>query len=881
MSQTPTPPIAAGDPFRVRRPVLALLILAAAIALVLGLAVRGQFVYDDLLVVQRNPLLSSLANLPRIFGSSYWDFLDAESAARVGYYRPLTMTLLTATSVVGGGSAVAFHLVSLAVHTLASFAAYLVLSRLTRDERVGLLGALLFALHPVHVESVAWISGVADPLFALFGLLALHRFLRWRDAGSAGAPWGAALWLLFALLSKDAAVAVLPAAVALDLGRSREGEGRHAKGLRSLVRAWAPLLAATLVWYGMRVFAFEDWRAGFDRITTHFGVPAARLWTLRLELLGGFVRLALWPHPLDLFRPFVPELSPGDPHFIAAALAALGWAGACVWAWRRRLRPELALLLLLPAGVAPAVARVQALGTFPLSDRFLYLGVLGWVGLLAWWLVRRLPAGLTLPAALALLAVYAWRDVTRLPFWHDEETLFRTALAQQPRNPNVYWGLGRVLLQRYRHEGDPALLEEARRRFEEGMEWLDEARARDLKVFATKDDHLQMNLGLGWCLFFEAEQDPFHDYKPAEEVFRRVIAAYPMSERGYTGLGAALLRQNRFDEAAEALRTALEINPRSPEALHDMGQLLRLLGELDEAERMFRRAMEIRRDDFQDWMGLAQVLFARGKLDEAADLARRANALQPRFAAPFVLLATIANTRGRFADAERWLQRALELAPDSGLVHFEYAQVLAAQGRNEQALSHYEKAWRERGSFDFQVAYQYGRSLLLAGREEEAVGPLVRAYALRRNSPAGEALEQELTEFRKDDLTLQWSLASVSAQREEWDLAKRWCGRALAIAPQHGPSHYLMGVIERERGEPEAALEHFRDAATRMPDHYYSHLECGTTLLALERPKEALPWIERAATLLQQEQSFTPEQRKQQAERLDEALEKVRAATGD
>src|SRR5690606_4278641 len=136
----------------------------------------------------------------------------------------------------------------------------------------------------------------------------------------------------------------------------------------------------------------------------------------------------------------------------------------------------------------------------------------------------------------------------------------------------------------------------------------------------------------------------------------------------------------------------------------------------------------------------------------------------------------------------------------------------------------YMRAFELRGG-DFQVAYQYGRALLIEGRSDAARGPLVRAYHLRPAGALGERLHDELLALRPDDLTLQWNLASVSAQREEWDLARLWCERALELDGQHGPSHFLMGVVDRAQGRPLDARRSFEAAQRAMPGHYTTHVE--------------------------------------------------------
>src|SRR6187399_2197669 len=108
---------------------------------------------------------------------------------------------------VGGGEPWAFHVLSLVFHVAATLFAWRLALRLTRSPSTAFFAALLFGLHPVHVESVAWISALNDPLFGMFALASLDSFVRWREEDSVGSAWKAAVWFLAALLSKELAIA--------------------------------------------------------------------------------------------------------------------------------------------------------------------------------------------------------------------------------------------------------------------------------------------------------------------------------------------------------------------------------------------------------------------------------------------------------------------------------------------------------------------------------------------------------------------------------------------------------------------------------------------------------------------------------------------------
>src|SRR5262249_47125342 len=162
--------------------------------------------------------------------------------------------------------------------------------------------------------------------FGLFALLSLDAFVAWRDAGSEGFAWRAAAWLLPALLSKEMGAAVVPMAVAIDLGRSPR--------VPAIGRAYRPFAVSVAVYFLARVLVFGDVYAGFGRTTTDFGVVPSRLLQLRFEMLGGFLRLLAWPSRLNLFRPFRPELPLGD--FLLAIACIGAFCLLCWWLWKRR-----------------------------------------------------------------------------------------------------------------------------------------------------------------------------------------------------------------------------------------------------------------------------------------------------------------------------------------------------------------------------------------------------------------------------------------------------------------------------------------------------------------------------------------------------------------
>src|SRR5689334_4891302 len=169
----------------------------------------GQFVYDDRLQVVRNPTITSLANIPRMFVRSVWQFLNETDQAAAGpYYRPLFNIALIVNYALFGLQPFGWHLVSLLVHLAAVFLVYRLARRWGLARETGLAAALLFGLHPAHSESVAWVAALPDPMAAVFMLAALLLYERhYHGQRKSKALLGASIAFAFAaMLSKEVAV---------------------------------------------------------------------------------------------------------------------------------------------------------------------------------------------------------------------------------------------------------------------------------------------------------------------------------------------------------------------------------------------------------------------------------------------------------------------------------------------------------------------------------------------------------------------------------------------------------------------------------------------------------------------------------------------------
>ncbi len=815
--------------------------LAFLVSLALWPVFSAGFVYDDRLVVLRNPAVAG-ADLRAIASQPMWAFYSPEAEHSVGYWRPLATLLLSLTYQAAGPSPLPFHALSVGLHLAACAAAWALVRRLTRSDALGWWAAILFGLHPVHVESTAWISALGDPLYGLLALLALERHAAWRLRGSPGAPWAAGVLLVCALLAKELAVGALLCIPLVDL----------AVGARPFRwRAWTPYLAAIALYWAARALVFQDVLAGLDRTTTGFGVPHLRLLLLRGEILGDALWLMAWPADLRLFHPFVPDAGQAGLLLPLAVLAA--WAGACAWLHARGERLLLAAALLAVVPLLAILVRIEALGTFPLSERYLYLPVLGVALLCAAALPRILPRGLATAALLLVATAYGARAHVQARTWSDEQTLFRTAAAASPRVPYVRWEHGRILLEQYRASGDVRFLEGADREFAAALELLTAAQGGDGSIFAVREDHVQANVGIGWVLLYRAELEGERDFGPAADVFRLVTSRYPGSEEAWTGLGVAELARGNLDEARKALERALAENERFVEAHRNLGRLWMQRGDPARARASFEAALRWQPDQPDSLLLLGSALEAEGDDAGAARNFDRAAALAPRDARPRVHQALLAAKGGDLERAARELERAIDLDASNAEAHLAKGKVQAARGERHGALASFQRA-SDLAPLSFEANYNAGALLLALEGVPQAMPYLIRAYEHRPPGPAGETLATTIRNLPLASPEVFTLLATADADRGLYDSALAWLDDALVLAPDHGSALYLKGGMLKRKGDNAGALAAWTRACERMPDNFALHdsmagllMEMGDRDGALRHLEIALGILEKAA----------------------------------
>jgi tetratricopeptide (TPR) repeat protein len=433
------------DDRRRRWPVLCWsLLLLAAVAAVYSRVASFEFVhYDDLpYLLEGSPVRQGLTR-----GTIAWAFREPV----MFNWHPLTMLSYLLDAELWGMSPAAFHLVNVALHGANTLALFLLLRRLTGYEARSAVVAALFALHPLHVESVAWVAERKDVLSTLFLLLTIGAYASAVARPSLARRAGVALLFALGLMAK-AMLVTLPFVLLLvdfwPLGRfAPPGAGARAQlaRLRALALEKAPLFAlaaaACVVTYVVQQQAMER--------LEHLS-PAERLANAALSYLR-YLAMTVWPVRLGVFYP-MPTRIDLVQGALASALLVAGSTAVLRWAQRA---PWLFTGWFWYVGTLVPVIGIVQVGGQSHADRYTYVPLIG-IFVAAVWAaaeaVRGRPAAQRLAAVagaagLALLSVQTW---LQLAHWRNTETLYERALSVAPENPIMHYNLATLFREQAR-----------------------------------------------------------------------------------------------------------------------------------------------------------------------------------------------------------------------------------------------------------------------------------------------------------------------------------------------------------------------------------------------------------------------------------------------
>jgi tetratricopeptide (TPR) repeat protein len=639
------------------------LFLVVATLIAYGPAWPAEFVWDDEPNITGNPLLTAPDGLRRI-----WFTLDSPV-----HYFPLTFTTFYMERGLWGLNPAGYHLVNILLHAANALLLWRVLTRLRVPG--AWLAAAIFALHPVLVESVAWITERKNVLMGLFFLLTLVAWIKFIDE-HCKRPWRfyvLALVFYGLALSAKTTACTLPAALLLILWLEK-----MPINWRRLAQV-APFVAMGI---GMGLMAMWWERHHHDTEGKLFEIGLMERVLIASRAVWFYAGKLLWPANLtvDYTRWTISASDPGAYGWVAATAAL----GVVIWRARRWAgRSVEVAAAFFAATLSPMLGFIMhhMYRYSFVADHFQYLACIGPIALAAAGMeigLGRIAAGKRVlqpvlgAALLMVLGALTWKQCE---MYANEETLWQTTLRQNPNSSLAHASLGTAAFEN-------GQLDEAIAHFQKalainpnfaGIHYnlglcffqlgrMDEAIAHYKKEIEIQPDHTMAHNNLGLALARKGEMDE------AIAEYQKALAIEPDNGAAHVNLGAALLKKGKVDEAIAHLQKAVQIEPRIVGEQNNLGIAFAKKGEMTESIVHFQKAVEGDPHDAGACNNLAWLLATASDSSlrngaKALALAQQAGQLAGR-EDPMILqtLAAADAETGNFKEAIATARRALDLA---------------------------------------------------------------------------------------------------------------------------------------------------------------------------------------------------------------------------
>jgi Tfp pilus assembly protein PilF len=519
------------------------LIAATVLLIYTSTLQHGFVVWDDDTLVTRNPIVQtfSLENIARAF-SSY----DPE------LYVPLTIVSFQIEHALVGNAPLLYHLDNILLHILCVILLWRILEEMKIARAIAVIGALIFAVHPLNTETVAWVSARKDLLATAFAFTSILLHLQWRRNGQNTARWASLACGIAAMLSKAVAVPLPLILALLDWHEHRK--------LRDAIPHLFPMFIGSIVVTIIAVLGK----------TTNIGALTMTE-TILLATKSAVFLLAKWIWPQHLSIVYV-QTTPitFSPEFLLPSIVIACMIAGAVMVISHSRTP---LLCLAIAGLflLPTCANFWKAGQiYVTSDRYAYLPQLGLILFLAsaasWWIHTERKTQWAAMVALIPIIMFGWTAHARSLVWADSEALFRAALAENDASADMHFNLGVVLHQRGDREG-------AKREY-------DAAIARDPTMSKAHN-----NLGV-----LAREEG---DTARALAAFRAAIDANATNVEAINNVGTVLLDRGDTNGAIAQFQAAIAIDETFVQAYVNLGSAYGKQGRYEEGLREFARAAEL------------------------------------------------------------------------------------------------------------------------------------------------------------------------------------------------------------------------------------------------------------------------------------------------
>jgi len=714
--------------------------------------------------------------------------------------------------------------------------------------------AALFALHPLHVESVAWVAERKDVFSTFFWMLTMGSYVWYVERPGASRYLLILLFFILGLMAKPMLVTLPFVLLLLDywpLGRfqvkkpapvqisdeepPKDTKGKKIKAQRHtaknavqeneittydyqwlcalpLIREKIPLLVFAAASSVATIYAQQKAIYSFDVLPL-----TVRISNALISYVGYIVKM-FWPFNLAVLYPYYGVLS--------------GWKviGACLllvfisFMAIRMMRqfPYLIVGWLWYLGILVPVIGLVQVGSQSMADRYTYVPLIGIFIIIAWgvsdlaarWRYNKEALAVASAILLSILIVITWFQVR---YWSNSITLFKHAINVTENNSVAHNNLGNALAKK----GETA----------EAIDCL-------TKAVKINPDYTKAHNNIGDILVKQGRVDEAIGH------YTEALRINPNDAKVHNNLGSALVEQGRMAEAIDHFTSALKINPNYTKAHNNMGNILAKQGKVDEAIGHYTKALQINSNDAEAHYNLGITFVERGKTAEAIDCFTKALKINPGYVKAHNNMGNILAKQGKVDEAIGHYAEALRINPDDAKVHNNLGSALVEQGRTAEAIDHFTSALKTNPDYA-EAHYNLGNALARQGKLDEAIGHYAEALrinpdddearnnfkmALANLKKTGEDIErlQKLLEANPGNPELHYDLGNLYYRKGKLDKAIYQYQQSLSIQPDAVQVLNNLAIVYMTKKEYEKAVATFGEMIDLQPDNadIYYNIAC-------------------------------------------------------
>ena len=704
---------------------------------------------------------------------SAWRFLTEvlEPSTVHGYYQPLTMISLMVDYALGGraDNLVPFHRTSLALHiantVLIIVLLYLLFGNVWAAAGIG----LLFGIHPMTVEPVAWASERKTLLAAFFALWCLIFYVCFARKKKRGFYIGCMAMYILALMSKPTSTPLPIMMLLMDYWPLKRLNRRAV--LEKIPFFVLGAISAVITYVSQSRTAAVEMPAEFG---------PERIPLIVCHNIVFYLYKIIWPVKLSSYYPFPSPLSLTEPKVAAGVIGtciliplliiSLRWTRAALTGWL------IFFVALLPTMQIIGFSNVIA------SDKFAYLPSVGLLMILAafaaWFyianktLIRRI---VVVIVVLILSSAEAVGTQKYLVYWRSSISLSKYFLALAPEAASINMMMGYA----FQRKGE-----------------LDEAVNYYRRAVQILPNSIEAHNNLALTLKLQGK------FNEAVDHYRKALQGSPKDDKIRYNLGNALQSLGKLDEAISQYYEALKINPEHAYAHNNLANALSDQGKLDEAVNHYRQSLKIKPLNPEAYNNLGTILQIQGKIDEAIDCYSRALRIKPDFPEAHYNLICAFASQGQLDEAFRHYRQVLKIEVTDAELYNSFGVALLSKGRIDEAIGLFSRAIQACPD-NTDAHCNLGFALASQGKFEEAF-----------------ICYRKALQFKPDNVEIHLKIGNLLASQNRLDEAIGQFSQALRLAPDNADALYSMGMALAVTNKPREAIKHFKQAMQLKPSWY-------------------------------------------------------------